>query len=81
MEDEVPDRDTVRSPMYPLSPPWQLTSYSVALLLAIEYAWNVFPSTNLSSGILVAANAALLLGIWFGYPEGQPPSRPVAKTE
>ncbi|KAI0709420.1 glycosyltransferase family 58 protein [Earliella scabrosa] len=41
------------------------------LMLAIEYAWNVYPSTNLSSGVLVAANAALLVGVWFGYPEGK----------
>ncbi|TBU65668.1 glycosyltransferase family 58 protein [Dichomitus squalens] len=53
----------------------------LALLLGIEYAWNVFPSTNLSSGILVAANAALLLGIWFGYPEGKSTSHPAAKGE
>ncbi|KAI0720941.1 glycosyltransferase family 58 protein [Cerioporus squamosus] len=43
----------------------------LALLLSIEYAWNVYPSTNISSGVLVVANAALLLGIWFGYPEGK----------
>ncbi|RPD66293.1 glycosyltransferase family 58 protein [Lentinus tigrinus ALCF2SS1-7] len=43
----------------------------IALLLTIEYAWNVYPSTNFSSGVLVAANTALLLGIWFGYPEGK----------
>ena len=49
-----------------------MTKYSrIALLLATEYAWNVYPSTNFSSGVLVAANAALLLGIWFGYPEGK----------
>ncbi|CDO72863.1 hypothetical protein BN946_scf185002.g48 [Trametes cinnabarina] len=47
----------------------------LALLLAIEYAWNVYPSTSLSSGMLVAANAALVLGIWFGYPEGVAPTR------
>lgn len=51
------------------------------LLLGIEYAWNVFPSTNVSSGILVAANAALLLGIWFGYPEGKVTPRLPAKVE
>ncbi|PIL24135.1 hypothetical protein GSI_13887 [Ganoderma sinense ZZ0214-1] len=51
------------------------------LLLGIEYAWNVFPSTNLSSGILVASNAALLLGIWFGYPEGKVKPRLSTKVE
>ncbi|KAA1469550.1 mannosyltransferase [Dentipellis sp. KUC8613] len=38
----------------------------IALLLAIEYSWNVYPSTNASSGILAPANAALLIGVWLG---------------
>ncbi|KAI0724112.1 mannosyltransferase [Fomitopsis betulina] len=42
----------------------------LALLFAIEYAWNVYPSTTLSSAVLCAANAALVIGIWSGYPEG-----------
>ncbi|KAF9246255.1 mannosyltransferase [Melanogaster broomeanus] len=29
-----------------------------------------FPSTALSSSVLLMANASLVLGIWFGYPEG-----------
>lgn len=41
------------------------------LLLGIEYAWNVFPSTPTSSLILGFANAAMLVGIWLGYPEGK----------
>ena len=58
-----------------------LTKYSrIALLLAIEYAWNVYPSTNFSSGVLVAVNAALLLGIWFGYPEGKAAHSRTAKA-
>ncbi|KAH9945986.1 mannosyltransferase [Epithele typhae] len=48
------------------------TKYPVpVLLLAIEYAWNTFPSTNLSSGTLLAAHLLLLAGIWFGYSEGK----------
>ncbi|GJE95191.1 glycosyltransferase family 58 protein [Phanerochaete sordida] len=43
----------------------------LALLLGIEYAWNVYPSTNLSSGVLCGANLLLVLGIYFGYPEGK----------
>jgi alpha-1,3-mannosyltransferase len=43
----------------------------MALIGAIEYAWNVYPSTSLSSGILLTANLVILLGIWFGYPEGK----------
>ncbi|OCH95035.1 glycosyltransferase family 58 protein [Obba rivulosa] len=42
------------------------------LIVGIEYAWNVFPSTSFSSSILCAANVALLVGVWFGYPEGRP---------
>jgi alpha-1,3-mannosyltransferase len=43
----------------------------MALIGAIEYAWNVYPSTPLSSGLLLTANLVILLGIWFGYPEGK----------
>ncbi|KAJ3478157.1 hypothetical protein NLI96_g9958 [Meripilus lineatus] len=42
----------------------------ILLLAAIEYAWNVYPSTSLSSGVLLAANSLLVIGVWFGYPEG-----------
>ncbi len=42
----------------------------IALLLAIEYAWNVYPSTVVSSGVLCLANLALVIGVWFGYSEG-----------
>lgn len=41
--------------------PWV---FKIAIVAAIEYAWNVFPSTTLSSGILFAANSLLLVGIW-----------------
>jgi len=51
------------------------TRYPIALriiiLACIEYAWNVFPSTTTSSGLLVGSNLTLLLGIWFGFPEGK----------
>jgi len=43
----------------------------LALIFGIEYAWNVFPSTSFSSGVLLAANVLLLAGLWFGYPEGK----------
>ncbi|KAF8752161.1 Dol-P-Man:Man(5)GlcNAc(2)-PP-Dol alpha-1,3-mannosyltransferase [Rhizoctonia solani] len=36
----------------------------------IEYAWNTYPSTDLSSGLLLAAHVLLLIGVLFGYPEG-----------
>ncbi|KAF8894655.1 ALG3 protein-domain-containing protein [Infundibulicybe gibba] len=41
------------------------------LIALIEYAWNVFPSTNISSCVLLGANATLLLGVWGGYPTGR----------
>ncbi|KAF8498348.1 mannosyltransferase [Gautieria morchelliformis] len=41
------------------------------ILTCIEYAWNVFPSTDLSSTVLLASNLVLLLGIWSGFPQGK----------
>jgi ALG3 protein len=35
----------------------------LALFLAIEYSWNVFPSTGLSSTVLFVSHLALLFGI------------------
>ncbi|KAH7923869.1 mannosyltransferase [Leucogyrophana mollusca] len=43
----------------------------LAIMIAIEYAWNVFPSTPMSSGLLAAANVLLVMGVWLGYPEGR----------
>ena len=43
----------------------------IVLLVIEEYAWNVFPSTSLSSALLLLANSLLVIGIWFGYPEGK----------
>ncbi|KAH9005087.1 mannosyltransferase [Lactarius hatsudake] len=51
------------------------TRYPTALKLvivgAIEYGWNIYPSTQLSSAVLCASHVVLLGGIWFGYPEGR----------
>ncbi|KAK1227172.1 dolichyl-P-Man:Man(5)GlcNAc(2)-PP-dolichol alpha-1,3-mannosyltransferase [Marasmius sp. AFHP31] len=47
----------------------------IMLFVAIEYAWNTFPSTTPSSSILLLAHITLLAGIWFGFPCGLPPSR------
>ncbi|KAI0306634.1 mannosyltransferase [Multifurca ochricompacta] len=51
------------------------TRYPIVLKLivvgAIEYAWNVYPSTRLSSTVLFASHVILLGGIWFGYAEGR----------
>ena len=38
---------------------------------AIEYAWNVYPSTTRSSAVLCISHVVLLGGIWFGYAEGK----------
>lgn len=43
----------------------------LSIIIGIEYAWNIFPSTPFSSGVLFAANTLLLCGIWFGYPNGR----------
>ena len=45
-------------------PLFLIFSCRFVLLLAIEYAWNVFPSTHLSSSILLGANSLLLVGVW-----------------
>ncbi|KAF9039535.1 ALG3-domain-containing protein [Hymenopellis radicata] len=39
-------------------------SIKLCLIAATEYAWNVFPSTPLSSSTLFVANAGLLLGLY-----------------
>lgn len=58
-------------------PPYSYLSFVInrssprlALLVGIEYSWNVFPSTNLSSYLLNACHALILIGIWFGHPVG-----------
>jgi alpha-1,3-mannosyltransferase len=38
---------------------------------AIEYAWNVYPSTTCSSAVLCVSHVILLGGIWFGRVEEQ----------
>ncbi|KZV63205.1 glycosyltransferase family 58 protein [Peniophora sp. CONT] len=43
------------------------TPFKLVLLAAVEYCWNVYPSTTLSSGILWASNALLLAGVWLGH--------------
>ncbi|KAL7271072.1 dolichyl-P-Man:Man(5)GlcNAc(2)-PP-dolichol alpha-1,3-mannosyltransferase [Rhizina undulata] len=41
----------------------------VVLWAAQEWAWNVFPSTNVSSAVVVGALAATLVGVWIGARE------------
>ncbi|KAH7915011.1 mannosyltransferase [Hygrophoropsis aurantiaca] len=45
--------------------------FQLLIMITIEYAWNVFPSTPMSSSLLAAANALIVIGIWSGYPEGK----------
>ncbi|GAA95532.1 glycosyltransferase family 58 protein [Mixia osmundae IAM 14324] len=47
----------------------------ILVLLAIEYAWNVFPSTAVSSAILLASHLALLAGLYFRDLDDRPPPR------
>lgn len=37
-----------------------------ALWVAQEYAWNVFPSTNFSSMVVVQVLGATVAGVWYG---------------
>ncbi|PFH52454.1 glycosyltransferase family 58 protein [Amanita thiersii Skay4041] len=36
------------------------------LCFVIEYAWNTYPSTTVSSALLLLANVLLVLGVWSG---------------
>jgi len=36
------------------------------LWAAQEWAWNVYPSTNFSSGTVVGVLATMILGVWWG---------------
>jgi len=47
------------------------TILKLIIVGAIEYAWNVYPSTTWSSVVLCISHVVLLGGIWFGYAEGR----------
>jgi len=47
------------------------TVLKLIIVACIEYAWNVYPSTRLSSVVLGISHIVLLVGIWFGYAEGR----------
>jgi hypothetical protein len=55
--------------------------HRIALLVAIEYAWNTYPSTNRSSLVLLVSHLLLLIGVFFGYPTGIPRRRVAFKKE
>lgn len=49
---------------------------------AQEYAWNVYPSTDLSSAVAVSCLAVTVLGAWWGTrKDGMPVVEPEKKTE
>ncbi|OAV87091.1 hypothetical protein, variant [Puccinia triticina 1-1 BBBD Race 1] len=41
----------------------------ILLMMSIEYSWNVFPSTAISSTILLVSNLLLLFGTWWTFEE------------
>ena len=53
----------------------------LAIIVGTEYAWNVFPSTDLSSGLLVTANVALLVGLWYGWDHARDPVQVATKKK
>ncbi|ETW85991.1 glycosyltransferase family 58 protein [Heterobasidion irregulare TC 32-1] len=57
------------------------TFVKLCILSAVEYAWNVYPSTVVSSGMLVTANVLALIGVWHGYPMDTPQSDSGVKTD
>ncbi|KAF9153460.1 dolichyl-P-Man:Man(5)GlcNAc(2)-PP-dolichol alpha-1,3-mannosyltransferase [Linnemannia schmuckeri] len=44
--------------------------FSMVLLGAIEWSWNVFPATVESSEVLVASHLIILVGLWIGKKAG-----------
>jgi len=57
------------------------TILKLIIIGTIEYAWNVYPSTTLSSAVLAVSHIALLVGIWFGYAEGRRTKGVVGRTD
>ena len=49
----------------------------LGIMLAVEYCWNVFPSTPRSSGILFVAHVVLFAAVWFSKP---PPPTAAARA-
>lgn len=58
--------------VFPLHDANSPTTHRVMVLLAIEYCWNVYPSTTASSLLLHACHATLLAGLLW---PSHPPSR------
>ena len=66
VEDTLPCCSSVSHLAFTLSFAVDKITQSLAIIVAIECSWNVFPSTKISSLVLLIGNALLLLGIWFG---------------
>ncbi|CAN3372266.1 hypothetical protein DIURU_004199 [Diutina rugosa] len=49
----------------------------IVVWVAHEYCWNVFPSTSMSSALLVTILGAILTGVWFN-PRIWGPSEPIS---
>eukprot|EP00158_Paraphelidium_tribonemae_P003080 Partr_v1_DN25880_c0_g1_i1_m2560 putative asparagine-linked glycosylation 3, alpha-1,3- mannosyltransferase homolog (S. cerevisiae) len=43
---------------------WQRAVFVVLFQLVVEYCWNVYPSTALSSSLLLCAHLSLLMALW-----------------
>jgi alpha-1,3-mannosyltransferase len=43
----------------------------LSIFFAIEYAWNIYPSTVISSGILLSAHLLILVGLYMNKVERQ----------
>lgn len=58
---------------------------TVVVWAAQEWAWNVYPSTNLSSGVVVSCLAIQVLGVWVGtrneFPNANPAPIPIAEED
>jgi ALG3 protein len=51
---------------------WQTNWHPAVQVLTFlfeEWAWNVFPSTRMSSFVVVAVYAAVLSGVWWNWTE------------
>ena len=51
------------------------------LWAAQEWAWNVYPSTPISSGVVVGSMAVTVAYVWFGNQDEFEPALPPAKAE
>lgn len=53
-------------------------AWVAGLWIAQEWGWNVYPSTPVSSGVVVGVLALTVLGVWFGTGAEELPAAPAA---